>query len=74
MATFFDYEKSYDKDWRDEMMYKTEKLNIPTRFIRYVRHFLSGCKTRVDVNGRKSDSFAWIRDCHKDNQFLRSYS
>ena len=38
-------------------MYKMEKLNIPTRFIRYVRHFLSGRKTRVDVNGSKSDPF-----------------
>ena len=57
LATFFDYEKAYDKVWRDGLMYKMEKLNIPTRFIRYVRHFLSGRKTRVDVNGSKSDPF-----------------
>ena len=57
MATFFDYEKAYDKVWRDGLIYKMEKLNIPTRFLVYVRHFLSGRKTRVDVNGSKSDTF-----------------
>ena len=30
MATFFDYEKAYDKVWRDGLMYKMEKLNIPS--------------------------------------------
>ena len=57
MTTFFDYEKAYDKVWRDGLIYKMEMLNITTRFIRYVRHFLSGCKTRVDINGTKSDIF-----------------
>ena len=57
MATFFDYEKAYDKVWRDGLLYKMEMLNIPARFIRYVRHFLSGRKTRVDINGTKSNPF-----------------
>ena len=33
------------------------ELNLPKRFIRYVRHFLSGRKTRVEVNGDRSDTF-----------------
>ena len=57
MATFFDYEKAYDKVWRDGLMYKMQKVNIPTRFLVYVRHFLSSRKTRFDVNGSKSDTF-----------------
>ena len=39
------------------LLYKMEKLNIPLRFIRYVKHFLSGHKTRVDINRIKSDPF-----------------
>ena len=47
MATFFDYEKAYDKVWRDGLIYKMEKLNIPTRFLVYVRHFLSVAKPEL---------------------------
>ena len=39
------------------LLYKMEKLNIPLRFIRYVRHFLSRHKTKVDINRTKSDPF-----------------
>ena len=43
MTTFFDYEKAYDKVWRDGLLYKMETLNIPARFIRlgvgYTSHF-----------------------------------
>ena len=56
-ATFFDYEKAYDKVWRDGLLFKMQALNIPDRFIRYVRHFLSGRKTRVEVNGVRSETF-----------------
>ena len=34
-----------------------EKPDIPPRFIKYGRHFLSGRKTRFDINGTKSDPF-----------------
>ena len=34
-----------------------QQMNLPKRFIRYVRHFLSGRKTRVEVNGSRSDNF-----------------
>ena len=34
-----------------------DKFNIPTRFLVYVRHVLSRRKTRVDVNGSRSDTF-----------------
>ena len=50
MTTFFDYEKAYDKVWRDGLLYKMETLNIPARFIRYVKHFLSGLKITVDLD------------------------
>ena len=56
-ATFFDYEKAYDKVWRDGLLFKMQELNIPDRFIRYVRHFLSGRKTRVEVNGVRTETF-----------------
>ena len=32
-------------------------MGIPTKFIRYVRHFLSGRKTKVEVNGVRSNTF-----------------
>ena len=57
IATFFDYEKAYDKVWRDGLIKKMLDMDIPQRFIIYVRHFLSGRKTWVDVNGVKSDVF-----------------
>ena len=36
MATFFDYEKAYDKVWRDGLLFKMQQLSIPERYIRYV--------------------------------------
>ena len=57
VATFFDYEKAYDKVWRDGLLSKMEDLEIPQRFATYVRHFLSGRKTRVEVNNTKSKEF-----------------
>ena len=55
------------------LLYKMEKLNIPLRFIRYVRHFLSGHKTRVEIN-RSQIHFALIKDYHKVHQSHLSYS
>ena len=57
LATFFDYEKAYDKVWRDGLIHKMIQLGIPNKFIRYVRHFLSGRKTKVEVNGVRSNTF-----------------
>ena len=57
ITTFFDYEKAYNKVWRDGLLWKMQEMNLPWRFVRYVRHFLSGNKTRVDVNGVKSKQF-----------------
>ena len=57
ITTFFDYEKAYDKVWRDGLIHKMLKMNLPGRFVNYTRHFLSGRKTTVEVNGTKSKSF-----------------
>ena len=57
ITTFFDYEKAFDKVWRDGLIHKLHQLNVPPRFIRYVRSFLAGRKTRVEVNGTRSDQF-----------------
>ena len=57
VVTFFDFEKAYDKVWRDGLLYKMMKLGIPYKFIKYTRHFLSARKTRVEVNGCKSSNF-----------------
>ena len=51
ICTFFDYEKAYDKVWRDGLLYKMARLGVPKRFLRYTRHFLSGRITTVKVNG-----------------------
>ena len=56
-CTFFDYEKAYDKVWRDGLLHKMVELGIPWRFAKYTRHFLSGRCTSVEVNGEKSDQF-----------------
>ena len=57
MVAFFDYEKAFDKVWRDGLLFKMQEMNLPARYIKYVRHFLSGRKTRVEVNGRRSNTF-----------------
>jgi hypothetical protein len=54
---FFDFEKAYDKVWRDGLIHKMIQMKIPYRFIKYVRNFLSARRTWVDVNGVKSDQF-----------------
>ena len=57
LTAFFDYEKAYDKVWRDGLIHKMLKMNLPSRFVKYTRHFLSGRKTRVEVNGVRSAPF-----------------
>ena len=57
IAAFFDYEKAYDKVWRDGLITKMLDMKIPMRFVKYVRHFLSGRKTWVEVNGVRSKEF-----------------
>ena len=54
IATFFDYSKAYDSVWRDGLLYKMIQNNIPYRFVRYTRHFLSGRKTVVSINNTNS--------------------
>lgn len=57
IATFFDYAKAFDKVWRTGLLFKMQELGLPVRYIRYVRNFLSGRKTRVEVNGTRSREF-----------------
>ena len=57
IATFYDYEKAFDKVWRDGLIHKMINLGIPRRFVKYVRYFLSSRTTRVEVNGRWSSEF-----------------
>ena len=57
LCTFFDYEKAYDKVWRDGLLYKMIRLEIPWRYIRYVRFFLSTRQTVVNINEVASKMF-----------------
>ena len=57
MTAFFDYNKAYDTVWRDGLIYKMIRLKLPSRFIRYVRHFLSGRWTTVSINNISSKPF-----------------
>ena len=57
MIAFFDYEKAYDKVWRDGVIHKMLELGLPTKFVRYVRHFLSGRVAQVEVNQGRSNDF-----------------
>lgn len=57
LTAFFDYNKAYDTVWRDGLIYKMIQLKLPTRFIRYVRHFLSGRWTTVSINNVSSKPF-----------------
>ena len=43
--------------WRDGFLHKLIALGIPWRYTRYVRNFLSGRRTMVDVNGTRSKTF-----------------
>ena len=57
MVAFFDYEKAYDKVWRDGVIHKMLELGIPSRFVKYVRHFLSGRVAQVEFNQGRSKEF-----------------
>ena len=48
---FFDFEKAYDKVWRDGLIHKMIKMGLPYRYVKYVLSFLSARRTWVDVNG-----------------------
>ena len=57
VSAYFDYAKAYDKVWRAGLLHKMMELEIPYRFIKFVRNFLSGRRTRVDIGGERSSSF-----------------
>ena len=50
IATFYDYEKDFDKVWRDGLIHKIINIRIPRRFVKYVRYFLSSRTTRIEIN------------------------
>ena len=56
-VAFFDYEKAYDKVWREGLLHKIQELGIPQKFQRYIRQFLSSRKATVDINGENSRVF-----------------
>ena len=57
LVTFFDFSRAYDKVWREGLLCKMIKLGVPFQFIKYVRMFLSGRSTVVEINGVKSNTF-----------------
>jgi ribonuclease HI len=57
IVTFFDYAKAYDKVWRDGLLHKMLEMNLPQRFVKYTRSFLSNRQTTVDINGTRSKKF-----------------
>ena len=57
VATLFDYEKAYDKVWRDGLLWKMNELGVPQRFCTYVRHFLSNRQTRLEINNTWNKEF-----------------
>ena len=57
VVTFFDYAKAFDKVWRDGLLYKMQEMDIPQRFVRYARNFLSNRHTMVEINGTRSSKF-----------------
>ena len=57
IATFFDFERAYDKVWREGLIWKMTQLGIPYQFIKYVRLFLSARKTFVEINGERGEPF-----------------
>ena len=57
IVTFFDYAKAYDKVWRIGLLYKMVEMQLPYRFIKYTRSFLSNRQTTVEINGTASKKF-----------------
>ena len=51
IVTFFDFQRAYDKVWREGLIWKMIKMNIPYSLIKCTRLFLSARKTTVEVNG-----------------------
>ena len=54
---FFDYEKAFDKVWREGLLFKMVRMGTPSRYLKYTRQFLSGRKTKVQINGVNSREF-----------------
>ena len=57
IVTFFDFERAYDKVWREGLIAKMIKLELPYSFIRYTRSFFSCRRTSVEINGTRSKEF-----------------
>ena len=51
MMAFFDYAKAYNKVWHDRLLVleRMSKMNLPMRYIGYVKCFRSNRKTCVEV-------------------------
>ena len=57
LLTLFDFKRAFDKVWRDGLLSKMIDMELPVRFVKYTRLFLSARKTKVEVNGVKSNEF-----------------
>ena len=57
LCCFIDYKKAFDKVWREGLLFKMMKMDIPSRYIKYIRQLLSGRKTKVQINGVNSREF-----------------
>ena len=55
--TLFNFKKAYDKVWREGLIAKMIKLDLPYSFIKYTRLFLSARRTTVEINGTRSEKF-----------------
>jgi hypothetical protein len=54
-GVFLDFSKAFDKVWHKGLLYKLEKMGITGSLLSWIKHYLSGRKQQVLVNGCTSE-------------------
>ena len=54
LLTLLDYSKAYDKVWKEGLLYKMAKLNLPRKFLKWTMGWLSNRQAFVTYNGTQS--------------------
>ena len=65
VAAFLDIEKAFDNVWQNGLKYKIFMLDLLSKIIRWLSHFLIGRVIQVNVNGFLSDKISPSQGFHR---------
>ncbi len=57
LKAHIDFSKSFDRVWREELLLATSSMGLLIPFTRWLRDVLSNRIARVQINGKRGDSF-----------------